>query len=553
MKYRDYEESSVLRDTWKAITFQREQIALGRSLLRKSFPVLDALDAGSVKIGRTTDAQLYANIVAALDRARKAQAEVKKRIESGDMPLYKLDPIVNAALASFSITESSKADFSLAVLEWLAEERKREWAIKLGSAVLGIGLAAACFIPGIGVGAVIALGAIGAGIGGAAAYYEFEMADDLHQAGESGRAGSHQLISDPDAAKKEYLWGIVNLILAGVDIFMAGGEVFRLGKVLSRFDSVKDGLSFVDKVGDVKKSIKFLNKIEDTENGAILLKKLESASEEALKQIERCLETVDATDVDGLLLGFNKIDDTERAAVVLSSFEEIGKINEFSRIAQQLSKSNANRLFTDALEIGNQELSNIVEFFKHFDDAEDAMGAYTKFADVHHFTEFLDIEDIEKVVNGYKINRHHPAWMQTMQEGNVFNRAQSYRYKNNEVYIYKKPSDPKAGYYRVDSCDVDEGLIVSRKFTQFDQVGETTIKHYVDELVDKYKDGSVIANVPSQVSGSGHKNAGLAGKELWGKLVLEVPVQNQPAARWILEYAKSKRVEIWDIKGVLYK
>ncbi len=295
MKYRDYPESSVMRETWKNITQQREYIAFARKLLRQKFPVLDALDTGSIKVSKTSDDDLYKKIVAAFDRARKAQIDVRRKIETEDMPLYKLDPIVFATLSFFSITEKSRDEFSVAVLAWLAEERTKDWAVKFGSTILGIGLAAACFIPGIGVGAIIALGAVGAGIGGAAAAYEFEMADDLHQAGESQRGGSHQLISDPDAAKTEYMWGIVNIILAGVDLFIAGGEVFSLGKVLKRFDTVKDGLLFVDRVGDTSKAAKLLSRMDKLADGQKMLTRLLSADIEDAAEITKFINGLDET------------------------------------------------------------------------------------------------------------------------------------------------------------------------------------------------------------------------------------------------------------------
>lgn len=76
------------------------------------------------------------------------------------------------------------------------------------------------------------------------------------------------------------------------------------------------------------------------------------------------------------------------------------------------------------------------------------------------------------------------------------------------------------GYYRVDSYNPATGEIVSRKFTQFSDITESTATNYIREAVNKCPAGATIAKVPS--SGS------LGGDALRGTNILEVPPQVKP-------------------------
>lgn len=102
-----------------------------------------------------------------------------------------------------------------------------------------------------------------------------------------------------------------------------------------------------------------------------------------------------------------------------------------------------------------------------------------------------------------------------------------------------------SGYYRVDSFNPIKGEIVSRKFTQFSDIETTTAKSYINEAVKKYSPGTVIATVPS--SGS------LAGKQLQGTLILEVPPQVKPIPKSIMDHANEAGIVIRDTNGKVYK
>ena len=110
----------------------------------------------------------------------------------------------------------------------------------------------------------------------------------------------------------------------------------------------------------------------------------------------------------------------------------------------------------------------------------------------------------------------------------------------------------KRKYVRLDSY-VPNKEIVSRKYTQFDEVSEETAIRYLKELEEKYAPGSIIADVPSNKTGV---NRGIfkenKGNILDGQMILEVPVQKADIPPNVLKYANDHRIKIRDIKGKYY-
>ena len=105
------------------------------------------------------------------------------------------------------------------------------------------------------------------------------------------------------------------------------------------------------------------------------------------------------------------------------------------------------------------------------------------------------------------------------------------------------------GYYVLDSYNSPKpgtnGEIVSRKFTQLSEIQQTTALRYLEELAYKYPPGAVIADVGSTPSG-------LAGKQLDGILILEVPVQVNPVPQAVLDSATMRGITIRDVNGTVY-
>ena len=93
------------------------------------------------------------------------------------------------------------------------------------------------------------------------------------------------------------------------------------------------------------------------------------------------------------------------------------------------------------------------------------------------------------------------------------------------------------------------------KKIQFDEVSEETAIRYLKELEEKYSPGSIIADVPSNISKA---NDGIfkanKGNVLNGQMILEVPVQKKAdIPPNVLKYAKKNDIIIRDVNGKIYK
>jgi len=128
-----------------------------------------------------------------------------------------------------------------------------------------------------------------------------------------------------------------------------------------------------------------------------------------------------------------------------------------------------------------------------------------------------------------------------VEEGNDFNKARRPSYTENEVYVRRPDGE---GYRVLDSYNPREE-IVSRKHTQLGDVKEQTAIDNLRELSNKYPPGTEIADVPST-------SPGLKGRELEGKMFLEVPVQTKPIPKSVLEEANRLRIRIRDVDGRIY-
>lgn len=130
----------------------------------------------------------------------------------------------------------------------------------------------------------------------------------------------------------------------------------------------------------------------------------------------------------------------------------------------------------------------------------------------------------------------------------------------NEVYLealkkatkLAEDSPAKHKYVRLDSY-VPNTEIVSRKYTQFDEVSEETAIRYLKELSNKYSPGSIIADIPSNNTGSNKKIFELNGDNvLRGQMILEVPVQHKAIPKGVINYANLKGIKIRDTNNHIY-
>ena len=142
----------------------------------------------------------------------------------------------------------------------------------------------------------------------------------------------------------------------------------------------------------------------------------------------------------------------------------------------------------------------------------------------------------------------------------VFNKERAKLYSFNEVYLEAPKKETKVAgdspakhkHVRLYSY-VPNKEIVSRKKTQFREVAEETAIRYLKKLTDKYASGLIIADVPSNNTGSNEKIFELNGDNvLRGQMILEVPVQKADIPPNVLEYAKKNDIIIRDVNRKIY-
>ena len=143
----------------------------------------------------------------------------------------------------------------------------------------------------------------------------------------------------------------------------------------------------------------------------------------------------------------------------------------------------------------------------------------------------------------------------------AFNKVRAKFYPFNEVYLeapkkainLPEGSPTKHQYVRLDSYNPHTGEIVSRKYTQLSEVSEETAIRYLKELEYKYSPGSIIADVPSNKTGSNEKIFELNGDNvLRGQMILEVPVQHKAVPKEVINYANLKGIKIRDTNNHIY-
>ena len=118
---------------------------------------------------------------------------------------------------------------------------------------------------------------------------------------------------------------------------------------------------------------------------------------------------------------------------------------------------------------------------------------------------------------------------------------------HHEVYV--ECATCRSGYARLDTYDQRTREIISRKYAQLSAISERTAKRYIDELATRYRPGTMIADVPSS------RLRALDGKELRGRMILEIPAQTKEVPREIIEYGlgREPQVIIRDINGRVYE
>lgn len=133
-----------------------------------------------------------------------------------------------------------------------------------------------------------------------------------------------------------------------------------------------------------------------------------------------------------------------------------------------------------------------------------------------------------------------PPNRNTARAGQIYDRSHRFDYPYRELIVER----PDGRRVRLDAYDPEVGEIVSRKLTQLAEVEEATALGYVRELASKYQPGYVIARVPS--------SGPLGGRQLRGRQILEVPIQNRPVPARIIDEARRLKIIIRDVNGRAY-
>ncbi|KST65686.1 hypothetical protein [Mastigocoleus testarum] len=199
-----------------------EEVKQARFTLLTLFPATGVLKGDDVK-GDKTDGEVVERLNSGFDSVLSDIEKVEAGIHSGDIPITKLGAVVNQTLAEIPTDEEKQV-----VQKYLESERSKENKIALSSFAIQIGLTVAALCTGGVVGIIIA--AVGASLSIGSAAYEWEIADDLNTVANTGKVGGNQLLENPQAARFNYVMGWVNLVLAGVDVLLATGEVSSLFK-----------------------------------------------------------------------------------------------------------------------------------------------------------------------------------------------------------------------------------------------------------------------------------------------------------------------------------
>jgi hypothetical protein len=301
------ESKPVLEELRKA----KESIAEVRNVIYERFPALAFIDTRSTNLDERSNTQVLEVLQDKIGKTRKAQEDVKEGLLNGDIPLYKLDSVLAATMQEFGMGPVPTNKFDVDVQQWIADEQLKENAIKLGGTILSAVLVGLCFLPFTGPIAMVALGVIGGVTGVATSAYSFEMAEDLNNVANSQEGGIQDLLSDPDAAQSEYVWAIVNLVIASVGAVLAGYQALKVGSVIGKFSSASAGMKVINQLGTSSKTLNAINKLSQMDDGIQILAKLENASSSTIRNFSSLLNQVGDDAFHKLISNVNKLDNID--------------------------------------------------------------------------------------------------------------------------------------------------------------------------------------------------------------------------------------------------
>ena len=134
------------------------------------------------------------------------------------------------------------------------------------------------------------------------------------------------------------------------------------------------------------------------------------------------------------------------------------------------------------------------------------------------------------------------SFMRKIIAGNRFNAYANHAYDYTEIAL----TTGNKSRFRLDAYTPNRA-IVSRKLTQFSEIQFATAKKYIDEFLEKYPEGTLIASTKKNDA------LGISGEPLDGPMILEVPPQvGGKVDQAIVDYAEESGVFIRDVNGKWY-
>ena len=134
------------------------------------------------------------------------------------------------------VTKAKKAEVEKYIQGKLRRDAGIKTATTVGSIGLTVGALAAAPITG-GSTIPLALSGLGTILGLSGSAYNFERAKDLNRVAQTSDAGGNQLLTDPEAAKQNYVFAWVDLALGLIDGGLAvreGGQVLKGAKAAEK-------------------------------------------------------------------------------------------------------------------------------------------------------------------------------------------------------------------------------------------------------------------------------------------------------------------------------
>ncbi|MEL6939990.1 MAG: hypothetical protein AAFO84_12430, partial [Cyanobacteria bacterium J06598_1] len=185
------------------------RLAEERVALRRAQPAVGVLKPRDVTDNRS-DTQVRRRIQIGLNKILKDIEQVEHALNTNDLPLDEL----SQSLISTAINALEEAGRPHGEA-FIASEKKRRARIQLSSFALEVGLTIGALCASGGL--ALVLGGLGTLVGVGNALYEFETADDLNNAAGASVPGGSELLENPEAASRNYVFAWANLLMAGID------------------------------------------------------------------------------------------------------------------------------------------------------------------------------------------------------------------------------------------------------------------------------------------------------------------------------------------------